>query len=102
MTLFDWLDIFIMGLSAISVFLCRYKRRRDAVIGTFLFMVWIYQIYETSLDYRASGPSDVLFDALLLMIIVSTGGNIMSVVADNLPKKIQSLKEHLRSKHENQ
>jgi len=102
MTILDWLDIWIMGSSASLVFLCRYIKRRDAIVGTALFVCWVYQIYETATGQRISALSDVMFDAILFLIVLSAGGNIMSVVVfDGLHSRWSWFKSLFRWKHEN-
>lgn len=86
--LIDWMylnpwdatDVSLMMASALIVFFCRYEKRRDSIVGTVLFICWIYQIYETVIGKRISAPSDVVFDSVLFIVIFSAGGNIMSVV----------------------
>lgn len=73
-------DILFMTGSAITVFLCRYKKFRDSIVGTALFICWIYKVYETTVGDRVSAPSDVLFNGVMFLVIFSAGGNIMSVV----------------------
>ncbi|MEY0300802.1 hypothetical protein AB7W11_02615 [Providencia manganoxydans] len=41
-------DILFMTGSAVTVFLCRYKKFRDSIVGTALFICWIYKVYETT------------------------------------------------------
>ncbi|MEY0874348.1 hypothetical protein [Providencia manganoxydans] len=73
-------DILFMTGSAVTVFLCRYKKFRDSIVGTALFICWIYKVYETTVGDRVSAPSDVLFNGVMFLVIFSAGGNIMSVV----------------------
>jgi len=98
----DAADIAIMLLSLIIVFLCRYPSFRDATVGTALIISWVYQIYETANGYRISAPSDVLFDAMFFLIVLSASGNIMSVVVfDGLHARWTWFKSLFRWKHEN-
>lgn len=80
----DAADITLMSLSAVILFLCRYPRIRDAIVGTALLIGMVYQIYETLTGVRVSAPSDVYTDLILFLVIFSTGGNIMSVVVISL------------------
>jgi len=99
----DAADIIIMLLSLLIVFLCRYPSFRDSVVGAALIISWVYQIYETANGYRISAPSDVLFDAMFFLIVLSAGGNIMSVVViANLKAKIKACKNALRRGNANQ
>jgi len=103
MTILDWFDIWLMGSSASLVFLCRYEKRSDATVGTVLFICWIYQIYETFTGSRDSALSDVLFDSILFLIVLSAGGNIMSVVVfDGLRARWVWFKSLFRWKHESE
>lgn len=76
----DAADISFMLASAITVFLCPYKKTRDSVIGNILIICWICQIGETIYGERISAASDVLFDGVFFVVIFAVGGNIMSVV----------------------
>ncbi|HHQ2586096.1 TPA: hypothetical protein ACSPKR_003506 [Providencia rettgeri] len=76
----DAADVFFMLASAVTVFLCPYKKTRDSVIGTILIICWICQIGETIYGERISAASDVLFDGVFFIVIFAVGGNIMSVV----------------------
>jgi len=92
----DAADIAIMLFSLIIVFLCRYPSFRDSVVGAALIISWVYQIYETANGYRVSAPSDVLFDAMFFLIVLSAGGNIMSVVViDQLARRFKAIKSRL-------
>lgn len=73
-------DILFKSASAITVFLCRYAKRRDSIIGTVLFVCWVYQIYQTAAGERIAASSDVLFSGVFFVVIFAVGGNIMSVV----------------------
>ncbi|MGF7420510.1 hypothetical protein [Providencia rettgeri] len=76
----------------ITVFLCRYAKRRDSIIGTVLFVCWVYQIYQTAVGERIAASSDVLFSGVLFTVIFSAGGNIMSVVViSKLIARIKSI-----------
>ena len=86
----DAVDILFMSASAVTVFLCRYARHRDSIVGTTLFICWVYKIYETAIGDRIAAPSDVLFSVVLFIVIFSAGGNIMSVVV--ISKLIARLK----------
>lgn len=76
----DAVDVFFMLASAVTVFLCPYKKTSDSVIGTILIICWICQIGETIYRERISAASDVLFDGVFFVVIFAVGGNIMSVV----------------------
>ncbi|EMK3758624.1 hypothetical protein V8167_004256 [Providencia rettgeri] len=76
----DAADVFFMLASAVTVFLCPYKKTRDSVIGNILIICWICQIGETIYGERISAASDVLFDGVFFVVIFAVGGNIMSVV----------------------
>lgn len=76
----DAADVFFMLASAVTVFLCPYKKTRDSVIGNTLIICWICQIGETIYGERISAASDVLFDGVFFIVIFAVGGNIMSVV----------------------
>ncbi|MEW2740014.1 hypothetical protein ABZ131_12680 [Providencia rettgeri] len=76
----DAADISFMLASAITVFLCPYKKTRDSVIGNILIICWVCQIGETIYGERISAASDVLFDGVFFVVIFAVGGNIMSVV----------------------
>ena len=98
--LMDWMylnpwdaaDVGLMMASALIVFFCRYEKRRDSIVGTVLFICWIYQIYETVMGKRVSAPSDVVFDGALFIVIFSAGGNIMSIVViSKLVTRIKSI-----------
>ncbi|MEQ4692648.1 hypothetical protein [Providencia manganoxydans] len=85
-------EILFMTGSAITVFLCRYKKFRDSIVGTALFICWIYKVYETTIGDRVSAPSDVLFNGVIFLVIFSAGGNIMSVVViRHFIEKLKSL-----------
>lgn len=85
-------DILFKSASAITVFLCRYAKRRDSIIGTVLFVCWVYQIYQTAVGERIAASSDVLFGGVLFTVIFSAGGNIMSVVViSKLLARIKSI-----------
>ncbi|EOJ8669150.1 TPA: hypothetical protein ACORC2_003943 [Providencia stuartii] len=88
----DAADVGLMMASALIVFFCRYEMRRDSIVGTVLFICWIYQIYETVMGKRVSASSDVVFDGALFIVIFSAGGNIMSVVViRHFIEKLKSL-----------
>lgn len=88
----ETVDIFLLLASAITVFLCRYAKHSDSIVGTALFICWAYQIYETLVGDRISAPSDVLFDGVIFLIIFSAGGNIMSIVViSKLIEKAKSI-----------
>lgn len=90
-------DILFMSASAVTVFLCRYARRRDSVVGTILFICWVYKIYETVTGGRISAPSDVLFSGVIFTVIFSAGGNIMSVVVmSHLADRFKSIWSRVR------
>ncbi|MCW2254063.1 hypothetical protein M2263_000154 [Providencia alcalifaciens] len=76
----DAADVFFMLASAVTVFLCPYKKTRDSVIGNILIICWVCQIGETIYGERISAASDVLFDGVFFVVIFAVGGNIMSVV----------------------
>ncbi|EJD6041068.1 hypothetical protein M0J40_RS00275 [Providencia rettgeri] len=85
-------DILFKSASAITVFLCRYVKRRDSIIGTALFICWVYQIYQTVAGDRIAASSDVLLSGILFIVIFSAGGNIMSVVViSKLMSRIKSI-----------
>ncbi|HEM8304009.1 hypothetical protein J0A78_05455 [Providencia rettgeri] len=88
----DAADISFMLVSAATVFLCRYEKRRDSVVGTILIICWVYQIWETLGGERVSAPSDVVFDGVFFLVIFSAGGNIMSIVViSKLMSRIKSI-----------
>ena len=88
----ETVDIFLLLASAVTVFLCRYAKHRDSIVGTALFICWVYQIYETLVGDRISAPSDVLFDGVIFLVIFSAGGNIMSIVViSKLIEKAKSI-----------
>ncbi|HIE0660123.1 hypothetical protein FT666_22380 [Providencia rettgeri] len=88
----DAADISFMLASAITVFLCPYKKTRDSVVGTILIICWVYQIWETLGGERVSAPSDVVFDGVFFLVIFSAGGNIMSIVViSKLMSRIKSI-----------
>lgn len=85
-------DILFKSASAITVFLCRYDKRRDSIVGTALFICWIYQVYQTAAGDRIAASSDVLLSGILFIVIFSAGGNIMSVVViSKLMSRIKSI-----------
>ncbi|MGY0378313.1 hypothetical protein ACW2AL_15680 [Providencia sp. PROV170] len=85
-------DILFKSASAITVFLCRYAKRRDSIIGTVLFVCWVYQIYQTAAGERIAASSDVLFSGVFFVVIFAVGGNIMSVVVfSKLIARIKSI-----------
>ncbi|MEX6325204.1 hypothetical protein AB6F65_10010 [Providencia hangzhouensis] len=88
----DAADITLMSLSAVILFLCRYPRIRDAIVGTALLIGMVYQIYETLTGTRVSAPSDVYADLILFLVIFASGGNIMTViVVSKLVTRIKSI-----------
>ncbi len=88
----DAADIALMSLSTLILFLCRYPRTRDAIVGTALLIGMVYQIYETLTGARASAPSDVYADLILFLVIFASGGNIMTViVVRKLVMRIKSI-----------
>ncbi|WP_350024783.1 hypothetical protein [Providencia rettgeri] len=76
----DAADIALMSLSTLILFLCRYPRTRDAIVGTALLIGMVYQIYETLTGTRVSAPSDAYADLILFLVIFASGGNIMTVI----------------------
>lgn len=80
----DAADITLMSLSAVILFLCRYPRIRDAIVGTALLIGMVYQIYETLTGSRVSAPSDVYTDLILFLVIFASGGNIMMFIVISL------------------
>ncbi|MGO2336499.1 hypothetical protein [Providencia sp.] len=86
----DAADITLMSSSAVILFLCRYPRIRDALVGTALLIGMVYQIYETLTGLRISAPSDVYTDLILFLVIFASGGNIMTVIV--ISKLIARLK----------
>ena len=90
-------DILFKSASAITVFLCRYVRRRDSVVGTALFICWVYQIYQTMTGDRIAASSDVLLSCVIFVVIFSAGGNIMSVVVmSHLADRVKSIWSRVR------
>nr|WP_283026875.1 hypothetical protein [Providencia rettgeri] len=88
----DAADIALMSLSTLILFLCRYPRTRDAIVGTALLIGMVYQIYETLTGTRVSAPSDVYADLILFLVIFASGGNIMTViVVSKLVTRIKSI-----------
>lgn len=88
----DAADIGLMVASAIIAFLCPYEKTRDSIVTNILIVCWVYQIGETLAGERISAPSDVVFDAVIFLVILSAGGNIMSVVViSKLMSRIKSI-----------
>lgn len=88
----DAIDVTLMSLMALILFLCRYPKTRDAIVGTALFIGMIFQIYETLSGGRISSPSDVYADLTLFLVIFASGGNIMSIVViGQLQAKVKSI-----------
>lgn len=88
----DAADIALMSLSTLILFLCRYPRTRDAIVGTALLIGMVYQIYETLTGTRVSAPSDAYADLILFLVIFASGGNIMTViVVRKLVMRIKSI-----------
>lgn len=88
----DAADITLMSSSAVILFLCRYPRIRDAIVGTALLIGMVYQIYETLTGSRVSAPSDVYADLILFLVIFASGGNIMTVIViSKLMSRIKSI-----------
>ncbi|HHR6319367.1 TPA: hypothetical protein ACS737_002902 [Providencia alcalifaciens] len=88
----DAADIALMSLSTLILFLCRYPRTRDAIVGTALLIGMVYQIYETLSGTRVSAQSDVYADLILFLVIFASGGNIMTViVVSKLVTQIKSI-----------
>ncbi|MDH2394621.1 hypothetical protein QDQ39_02230 [Providencia rettgeri] len=88
----DAADIALMVASAIIAFFCSYERTRDSIVTNILIVCWVYQIGETLAGERISAPSDVVFDAVIFLVILSAGGNIMSVVViSKLMSRIKSI-----------
>lgn len=81
MTLYDKINIALLMATAVPVFLCRYRLHSHSAVGAVLFSSLIYEVFETVTGSRGSSLSDIIFDGIFFLIVLSCQGNVMNFVS---------------------